>query len=145
MDVAPGEKKEYEYDFTIFSDRRKEVIIIEVKGYDSNSTIRKGNYETPNTLKWFFGKTFTSAKKHYEVGFTKNYKTKSVFITSALYDTEGQTFLSSLNTGDQKPFDLDVGYDGKKLLQLVAFNGLDLLKTTLERYFIKTLKKPKFE
>ena len=143
MDAAEGEKKEYEYDFTIFSDKRKEVIIIEVKGYDSNSTIRKGDYKTPNTLKWFFGKTFTSAKKHYEEGFTKNYKAKSVFITSALYDAEGQAFLSSLNTGDQKPFDLDVGYDGKKLLQLVAINGLDLLKTTLERYFIKNTQKSK--
>ena len=143
MDAKDGEKKDYEYDFTIFSSNRKEVIIIEVKGYDSNTTIRKGDYETKNTLQWFFGRTFPSAKKHYRIGFTKNHTVKSAFVTSALYDLEGQIFLNELNAGKQKPFDLDVGYDGKKLLQLVNSNGLDLLKTTLERYFIKKTTKLK--
>jgi hypothetical protein len=136
MDAADGENKHYEYDFIILSNYRKEVIIVEVKGFNSKSIIRKGDYKTENTLQWFFGKTFPSAKKHYETGYTKNYQIKSCFITSAQYDTEGQSFLQALNLGKQKPYDLNVGYDGKGLLQLVAANGLSILKTTLERYFI---------
>lgn len=137
MDVDTNEKKDYEYDFTIISPSRKEVIIIEVKGYNSKSIIRKGDYDTPNTLQWFFGRTFPSAKKHYAVGYTKNYQIKSAFVTTAKYDAEGQAFLTSMDAGKQKPFDMDVGYDGTKLLQFISSQGLDLLKSTLERYFIK--------
>lgn len=62
---------------------------------------------------------------------------KSTIVTSANFDAEGKAFLTNMSAGKQKPFDMDVGYDGKKLLQFVAAQGLDLLKTTLERYFIK--------
>src|SRR5690606_4649816 len=101
-----------------------------------NSVIRLGDYEKENTLKWFFNRTFPSGRKHYITRPLENYKIRSVFLTSARFDDEGKEYLTNLDHGNQKPMELDTGYDGKKLLKLAETLRLGLLKKTLERYFI---------
>ena len=128
----------YEYDFTVRHSRTRQIIFFEVKGYRSESVIEKGDYDTKNTLKWFFGRTFPSGRKHYEKEINNSYKVRSVFITSAKFNQEGTLFLAALNNGDQKPLEMDVSYNGTELLKLVEQKRLTLLKSTLERYFFKT-------
>lgn len=139
MDSTVNEKpnKRYEYDFVVRHSRTKQVIFVEVKGYRPNAIIRLGDADTPNTLKWFFGRTFLTAKKHYKNPLFQDYVVRSLFITSAGFDVDGKEFLLSLDQGKQKPDELDVGYDGQKLLKLVEQQRLTLLKKTLQQYFLR--------
>lgn len=131
----------YEYDLVIWSTDTKEIVVIELKGSMKNYTIPKGDYETKNTLKWFFGRTLPSYKKHFVTGYYKNYKVKAAFVNSGKFDKDGREYLIELNGGQLKPKKIDIGYDGRKLIRLVNNEGMEVLKNTLERYYIKEPEK----
>jgi len=141
MDDYGDPGRYYEYDLIVWSAETKEIIVIELKGSTKNYTIPKGDFETKNTLKWFFGRTFPSYKKHFTTGYYKNHKVKGVFVNSGKFDKDGIAYLTELNTGTIKPNKINVGYDGRSLIKLVNNEGLELLKQTLQRYYIKETDK----
>ena len=136
MDDTVGRKKQYEYDLVINSNYSSEVIAVELKGTMTNTTVQTGDYETKNSLKWFFERTFPSFQKHYQSPLHRTTNVRAIFITSGKFEKEGSSYLSSLNKGKNKPAILNVGYNGKELIKLVDQQSLYVLQNTLERYFI---------
>ncbi|MFB0498701.1 hypothetical protein ABID99_004938 [Mucilaginibacter sp. OAE612] len=140
MDDLGEEGRYYEYDLVIWSNNTKEIIVVELKGSMKNYNLPLGDYQTKNTLKWFFARTLLSFKKHHATGYYKQYKIKAAFINSGKFDNEGKAYLTKLNAGSLKPNQIDIAYDGKKLIRLVEQTDMSLLKETLERYYIKDSK-----
>lgn len=137
MDDLGEEGRYYEYDLVVWSNNTKEIIVIELKGSMKNYTVRLGDYQSKNTLKWFFSRTLPSFKKHHASDYYKNYNIKAAFINSGKYDSEGIKYLTDLNAGKLKPNQIDIAYDGKKLIRLVSQTDMPLLKETLEKYYTK--------
>lgn len=141
-DKTPGEGKDkksegpYEYDYVIKSSNPKEIIIVELKGYHSRYLIPLGNYQTKNTIKWFFNKTFPIIKKSFSNELSTGYKIKSLYIASCGFETEAMEFLNNTNNNNCfKPANMDVFYDRDKLLTFFDENNFLSLKKIIEKYY----------
>lgn len=137
----PDEPKKQPYEYDIIIKGRKEIIIIELKGLKNSTIINLGTNKEPNTLLWFFGKTFPIAKKYYEHNSELDKSSiKGCYITSANFSKESIEKLNEINNTKVKPKLLDTFYDRKKLLKLLKEhpNLEDLREST---GFIKTLEK----
>lgn len=138
--------KPYEYDIIVQLD--DEIIIIELKGFQSKYIINLGDNKTKNTVKWFFGKTFPHAKKAYTMPdnpfkYDKS-KIKACYITSANFATDAKKWLEEQNETKLKSKKLDCFYDRKSLLMLIkTHENLNSIRSatnfvdTLERYYLK--------
>ena len=73
------ENRKFEYDFIIKSENPKEILVIELKGYHSKYKIPLGDFETENSIKWFFCYTFPIIKEKYKEIF-KNILTENIAI-----------------------------------------------------------------
>lgn len=130
----------YEYDYLL--ETKDEYIVFELKGYKGTSFIKKGQYnkETKkpekNTVKWFFALTYPFAKKIILEKmnlFPKNART--CYITTARFDNEALKVLDEKNKTKDKPKDLDVYYDGKKLLNLLKDHELEKEIKVINQYY----------
>lgn len=135
--IQPGhilkhEKKSYEYDFIV--NTTNEIIIIEVKGYNSSIKINIGDNERKNTIKWFFENTYPIAKNILKTNYGQP-KITGCYITSAGFYDNGIEYLNKLNEGKIKPTKLDTWYDRAKLFDLLQENGLTKTKNIIERYY----------
>ncbi|MGG3508022.1 hypothetical protein ABES58_21360 [Paenibacillus lautus] len=138
-------KKAYEFDVIVRDNSEDEIVIIELKGLKNTTIINLGDTSTPNSIRWFFGKTYPVAKDYYEKNseYDKS-KIKGCYITSANFSQEGLQKLDELNKSNKiKPSFLDCYYDRKKLLNLLKdhINLNSLRKKTgfieiLEKYYL---------
>ena len=143
--IQPGhslkhEKKSYEYDFIV--NTTNEIIIIEVKGYNSNIRINIGDNERRNTIKWFFENTYPIAKNILKNNHGQP-KITGCYITSAGFYENGIEYLNRLNEGRIKPTKLDTWYDRAKLFDLLQENNLTKTKNIIERYYSEQVTKEK--
>ncbi len=130
------EKKEgYEYDYIIKSSNPKEIVVVELKGYHAKYNIPLGDYETKNTVKWFFSKTLPFLKDRFTKDISEEYVYKGSYITSSNYEDDAIEYLNIINEGKLKPKKLDVYYDRNKLLELFEENGFKSLKSIIEKYY----------
>ncbi|QQZ09406.1 hypothetical protein [Heyndrickxia vini] len=138
-------KKSYEFDVIVRDNNEDEIVIIELKGLKNSTIINLGDTSTPNSIRWFFGKTYPIAKAYYEKNseYDKS-KIKGCYITSANFSQEGMQKLKELNNSDKiKPSFFDCYYDRKKLLVLLKnHNNLKSLRNKtgfleiLEKYYL---------
>lgn len=138
--------KPYEYDIIVQLD--DEVIIIELKGFQSKTIINLGDNKTKNTVKWFFGKTFPHAKQAYTMPnnpfkYDKS-KIKACYITSAKFSDDAKSWLEKQNKTKIKSKRLDCYFDQKTLLQLIkTHENLESIRNStnfvhlLEKYYLK--------
>lgn len=138
--------KPYEYDIIVELD--DEIIVIELKGFQSKTIINLGDNKTKNTVKWFFGKTFPNAKQAYTMPnspfkYDKS-KIKACYITSANFSDDAEAWLEQQNKTKLKSKRLDCYYDRKSLLRLVkTHENLESIRNStnfvylLERYYLK--------
>ncbi|GEO05547.1 hypothetical protein AAE02nite_32110 [Adhaeribacter aerolatus] len=134
-----GGKENYEYDYIIKSSNPNEILIVELKGYSSLSKIPIGSSDTKNTLSWFFRRTLPFAKRHFQKEIQDTGKKfRGCFITSASFYEDGINFLNGINNGSFKPQNLNAFYDGQSLLKLLEENNYSKVKSTVEKFFIKS-------
>jgi len=126
-------KEGYEYDFIIRNHLKKEIIIIEVKGYKQKKEINLGDSDTKETVKWFFCRTFPFAKNM--LSSHDNYAIKACYMTWANFSSESLAFLENLNNSKLKSSSLDVYYDNSKLIELLRDKGLHQEIKLLRKYF----------
>lgn len=130
------EKKEgYEYDYIIKSSNPKEIIVVELKGYHAKYKIPLGDYETKNTVKWFFNRTFSFLREKYKKDIEEGYIYKGVYITSSQFEEDTIDFFDKLNKGKTKPKNLDVFYNREKLLNLFEENDYKSLKNIIDKFY----------
>jgi Leucine-rich repeat (LRR) protein len=132
-EVSNEIEEEYEFDFIITNQRQREIIIVEVKGQYKDKKIKLGDYNTKNTVQWFFGRTFPFAKK--VLPNPNNFTFKACYITSADFEDDALEFLESQNKSRLKSSLLDVFYGSTKLLELLNNYGLTNEVKDLKRYF----------
>jgi hypothetical protein len=130
-----GKKEEYEYDYIITNSRLKERTVVELKGYASTNYISLGNQDTKNSIQWFFSRTFPFAKKLLHL--KDSHSVTALYITTSKFHEDGLTFLENLNKGKLKPANLDLWYDGEKLMRLLKSNGLIKTKGIIKKYYVK--------
>jgi hypothetical protein len=135
FDPENEEVKAYEYDFIIKSSRRKEIIVIELKGYFSSNYISLGDHETRNTVKWFFNRTFPIARSVLYKE-SNNYKVTGCFITTAGLKDDSLHYLEKLNSTKLKPKQIDCWYDGKKLMELLKSHEMSKTIQIIQKYYI---------
>ncbi|MDM0921210.1 hypothetical protein QTI53_13420 [Clostridium perfringens] len=135
-------KKRERYEFDYLLETEDEFIIFELKGYKGTSFIRKGefNEETQkpekNTLKWFFSLTYPFAKKYIIAKEGLNPKpVRACYITTARFDSEALEVLEKINNSKDKPNDLDIYYDGTKLLNLLEKYNLHREIKVIKQYY----------
>lgn len=114
-----GKRYNYEYDYIIQNNTPKELIFVELKGYRANAIIDVGNWETKNTLKWFFNRTLPFAMKEHKAMKEEGISSKAIYITSANFSDEGRLLIEEYNKSSFKSRLLDVGYDREPLLSLL--------------------------
>jgi hypothetical protein len=131
------EKKEgYEYDYIIKSSNPKEIIVVELKGYHAKYKIPLGDYETKNTVKWFFNRTFSFLREKYKKDIEEGYIYKGVYITSSQFEEDALIFLDKINNNNKcKPRNLDVYYNREKLLNLFEENDYKSLKNIIDKFY----------
>lgn len=117
-----GQKHGYEYDFVIKSENPKEIVIVESKGYSSESRIPVGDSNTNNTLSWFYGRTLPFIKTFFTKEISEGYRFKACYITSAGYFEDGYAYLNAQMK--LKPKNLDGFYDGESLMKLLNYKIL---------------------
>ncbi len=133
-----GKKEGYEYDFLVETD--DEFIVFEVKGYKGATYIKMGEFEEKtqkpqkNTVKWFFGLTFPYIKEHLRINPFKK-PVKACYITTARFDEEALSTLNKINCSKDKPDELEVYYDGNKLLKLLEEYKLEKEIRILKQYY----------
>jgi hypothetical protein len=127
----------YEFDYIIDANHRNEKIVFELKGFGSTSSIALGDNKSKNTVQWFFANTLPVARAE----LLKEHgppKVKACYITTASFRKDALEQLEKYNAGSKlKPHDLDVWYDGTKLLKLLEDAGLSKIKTLIERYYVE--------
>lgn len=134
------EGKHIGYEYDIIAETKDEYIVFELKGYKGSSNILLGEYdektEKPekNTIKWFFSNSFPFIKENLEIN-PFNKKVKACYITTALFEKEALCKLNELNQSNLKPKELDLFYDGKKLLELLSKYNLKKEKNVVEQYY----------
>ncbi|MEH6681677.1 MAG: hypothetical protein V7724_14100 [Sediminicola sp.] len=125
----------YEYDYVIKSSNPKEIVVIELKGYKSSYAIPLGDYQTKNTIRWFFKKTLPFIREKYRVDIGQGYIFKGCYITSGEYANEAIVDLEKLKEGSLKPKKLDIYYNRQKLFDLLLENDFDNLKRIIEKFY----------
>lgn len=130
------ENRKFEYDFIIKSETPKEILVIELKGYHSKYKIPLGDFETENSIKWFFCYTFPIIKEKYKTDIAEGYIVKGVYITSSNYEDDAIEYLDIMNSGKLKPKKIDVYYDRTKLLDLFEKNDFKTLKNIIEKFYL---------
>ena len=126
----------YEYDYIIKSSNPKEIVVVELKGYHSKYKIPLGDYQTKNTVKWFYSKTLPFLKDRFKAEIDEGYVFKGAYITSSRYDEEALEYLSKINEGKLKPKRIDAFYDRNKLLDLFEENDFKSLKDIIDKYYL---------
>lgn len=125
----------YEHDFIITSLGDRERIIVEVKGFKSSSTIALGDYKSKNTVKWFFNRTYCSAKSFFSNDKSYPFPVKACYITTAQFKEDSIDYMNTLNSC--KSTKLDLYYDNVKLLAHLDSNyKLKKIKEVLLKYYI---------
>lgn len=125
----------YEYDYIIKSSNPKEIIIIELKGYKSTNKISLGDYQTKNTVKWFFNRTLTFAKKKFQKEINEGYIFKACFITSSDFTEEAITYLETLKQGGLNPKRLNIYYNREQLFEFLEDNGYQKLLSIIDEFY----------
>lgn len=128
-------KEGYEYDYIVKSSNPKEIVVVELKGYHANYKIPLGDFQTKNTIKWFFANTLPFLKDRYVKDIAEEYVYKGAYITSSNYEDDAIEYLDTLNKSKLKPKKLDVYYDRAKLLELFDDNGFHSLKKIIEKFY----------
>jgi hypothetical protein len=129
------EKEYYEYDYIIESENPYELVLVELKGYNSSATISLGDYEKKASLKWFFNRTVPFAKKFYKENFGSDKPVKAVYITSANFYNDGREFIAKQNTSKLKSVNLETGYERKNLLDLLKSRGYQNEINIIEKFY----------
>lgn len=124
-----------EYDF--FISTNNEYIAIEVKGYKGETRIKNGkwlekeNKPEKDTVKWFFSYTYPFFKKTFKVNPIKK-PVRCCYITTSQFTNEALESLNTKINSVDKPDDLDIYYDGDKLIKF--------LKESKEHDFTQEIK-----
>ncbi len=130
-----GTKEGYEYDYIFDSSNPQEIVVIELKGYNSDVSIAVGNREKKATLKWFFERTLPFARAQYKKEIAAGKKFKGVYITTANFWQDGKDYLLSLNGSDLKSAKMNVAYDRRSLLELLKTQGYLQEIKIIEKYY----------
>jgi len=125
----------YEYDYVVKSSNPKEIIVVEVKGYKSTYIIQLGDYETKNTIGWFFKKTLPFIRDKYKTDIGEGYVFKGCYIASCEYTQEAIDDLEKLKEGKLKPKRLDIYYNRQKLFNFLLDNNFENLKRIIEKFY----------
>jgi hypothetical protein len=131
-----GVKVNYEYDYIVTAEEEEELLIVELKGYKATSVIPWGAMEEERTCAWFFKRTFPFAKNNLGLANSDQYKVRASFITTAKFDRLAEENLGRLNQGKLKSSKLNVGYDGKALLELMDTLNLNNVRKILKKYYL---------
>ena len=137
------EKESYEYDYIINSSNPKELVFVELKGYNDKATIPLGeinpetNIPEKASLRWFFRRALPFAAKHYNHMLIDGKQVKAVFITSANFWEGGREFLVTVNKGSFKSKKLNVSYERNGLIALLKENDLETEVKIIEKFYMK--------
>lgn len=115
-----GVKEYYEYDYIVHSNAPNELVVIELKGYNSAAAIPIGDRDTKSTLNWFFRRTLPFAKEYFKKEISDGAMFKAMYITTGVYWQEAQNYLLKMNEGKLKPNAVNIGYQRESLLELLS-------------------------
>lgn len=132
-----GKKEGYEYDYIFNSSNPEEIVVVELKGYNSSVSIPLGDNNKKGSLKWFFDRTLPFAKTHFKKEIGEGKKFKAIYITSAHFWQDGKDYIAKLNKGGLKSAKMDVAYDRTALLNLLKENSFKKEVELIEQYYTK--------
>jgi hypothetical protein len=138
----PVEKSKYrEFDYVILSSNPPEVVLVELKGYPSNSSIALGSWDAAGTVKYFFEGSVPLAKRYFKADLLYEHTSvKCMFITSGGYYEDSNSYLSQMAECSLKPSDLDLYYDGNRLIMILEQYGFNHDASIIKRFY---QRKPK--
>jgi hypothetical protein len=130
-------KQSHEYDYLILSSQPKEIVLVELKGYPSTSSIAKGVWDEAGTIEYFFSNAVPFAKEIYRQEIQQGKRLTAAFITSGYFKQDGTDYLETFNNGKLKPSELNTGYNGEQLLELLKKYDFEHEIKTIKKYYIK--------
>ena len=133
-----GKKEGYEYDYIIDSTNPPEIIVVELKGYNSEATIPLGDFNTKSSLKWFFNKTLPFAVKEFKSEIQNGKVAKGIYITSANFWDDGKQFLAEMDKGSLKSLIMNTGYEREGLLSLLEKRGFKNEVKIIKKFYTKS-------
>ncbi|WP_276133047.1 hypothetical protein [Polluticoccus soli] len=134
---ANGEKEYYEYDYIVHSNRPKELVVIELKGYNSAAAISVGDKNTKSTLGWFFRRTLPFAGKFFKDKIADGMTLKGIYMTTANFWKEAQDYIVLMNKGKLKPRALSTGYSRVDLIALLNDKGFEKEVQIINKFYVK--------
>jgi len=137
LKTEDGKKEEYEYDYIIKSNNPKEIVIVELKGYNSNVRISLGDKDKKQTLKWFFNRTIPFAKTKYGNEIGEGKLIKAVYMTTAGFYKDTPEFIEAMNNSKLKAKNLNVAYNREELIELLTEKGFMSEVKTIKDFYTK--------
>lgn len=135
--LTEGKKQSHEYDYLINSSQPKEIVLVELKGYPSTSFIARGKWDEHGTLEYFFSNAVPFAKNKFKQEISEGKKLTATFITSGFFKKDGTDYLESFNNSKLKPSQLNAGYNGEQLLELLKSFDFEHEIKIIKKYYIK--------
>jgi hypothetical protein len=129
------EKRQLEFDYIINSYRKRECTVFELKGYSTTNIIPLGEYTDRNTIKWFFSNTFPVAKNKL-LQENPGFRITACYVTTSKFRKDGELFLENMKGTKLYPSEVDIWYDGEKLLKLLKEKNLTDVSNVIEKYYI---------
>lgn len=132
-----GKKEGFEYDYIFNSSQPQEIVVVELKGYNSHVSVSLGNNEKKASLKWFFEHTLPFAKKQYHKEIKEGKNFKGIYITTGTFWEDGHQYVKTLSAGKLKSVNAEVAYDRDALLVELRKKNFDTEVKIIETYYVK--------
>lgn len=131
-----------EFDLVLKSSHPQEIVLVELKGYQGDAFISKGNFNTKSTLGYFFRGSVPIAKAFYKKYLDEGYKLRCLFITSANFHVDCEQMISNIEGSDMvSPRIGQSCINGESLLKILRKEGYDHEAKIISTYYVNSKKK----
>ncbi|MEN6401388.1 MAG: hypothetical protein ABFD94_05540 [Armatimonadia bacterium] len=93
--ARPGQKEKFEFDLVVVDQAQRSITVVECKGIAAADEVPLGRHTDPDTVKYFFGRTYPIAQEHYR-HYTNDepaWTVSPLFVTSGKYSEDALAWL----------------------------------------------------
>lgn len=130
-----------EFDLILKSSHPKEIVLVELKGYQGDALISKGDFNAKSTLAYFFLGSVSLAKAFYKKYLDQGYKLKCLFITSANFHSDCDQMIGNIEGSDMVSDRIGQScINGDNLLKILRKEGYNHEAKIISTYYVNSKK-----
>ncbi|SOD17795.1 hypothetical protein [Pedobacter xixiisoli] len=133
---SESKKETYQYDYIFDASQPDEIVVVELRGYNSNVFVSLGDKDKKGSLKWFYEHKLPFVEQFYKDKISQGKKLRGLYITSASFWDDGRAYIAKLNKGVHKPLKTEIAYERHELLSMLRANDFKSEAKIIDSYYI---------